>query len=54
MLYELSNIYSPNRYGRDRLNQIMLNPEGRGHDADSEVMICQSIPTIAVWRVNIA
>ena len=36
------------------MNKIMTKPEGRGHDADSEVMIHQSIPTVTIWRVNIA
>ena len=36
------------------MNQIMTKPEGRGPDADSEVMIGQSIPTVTIWQVNIA
>ena len=36
------------------MNQIMTNHEGRGHNADSKVMIHQSIPTVTIWRVSIA
>ena len=36
------------------MNQIMTKPEGRGHYADSEVTIHQSIPTVTIWRVSIA
>ena len=36
------------------MKQIMTKHEVRGHDAGSEVTIHQSIPTVMIWRVNIA
>ena len=41
---ELSNIYSPNRYGSPKSAVIMQI---------SEVIIHQYIPTVTIWRVNI-